>query len=99
MSAAMLLMPVGMFVSQTEVAHTPAATSAPAKSAPGSTAASSTDASNQAQKAITAINNAASAISKANDAVTKAGTYEKAIQDITGSTAKSTQSVTDNRRL
>lgn len=71
---------------------------APANPTPASTVAglSPADASKQAQKAITAINSAASPVSKASDAITKAGTYTKSIQDITGSTAKSTQSVTDN---
>lgn len=92
------VVPLGSLMSHAQgppaaVSNAPSANSAPAPAAAGPSAA---DASNQAQKAITAINNAAGAVSKASDAVTKAGTYTKTIQDITGSTAKSTQSVTDN---
>jgi hypothetical protein len=57
---------------------------------------SSADASKQAQQALNAVDKAAPAVSKASDAVSKADRYTKAIQDITGTTTRSTQPVTGN---
>ena len=67
--------------------------SSPAGGAAGS---SSSDANKQAQAATTAIDKAATAVAQASDATDKADKYEKAIQDITGSAAKSSQPALDN---
>ena len=98
--AIILLVSLGIPVCHAQAPTGPVPASAPTSPAPppagAATGPTSLDASKQAQKATTAVNNAASTVSKASDAVTKAGSYTKTIQEITGSTAKSTQSVTDN---
>ncbi len=77
----------------------PTTTHAQAQSEPAATskAPSTNSASADAIKqANAAIDKAATALSQAKDALDKAGKYQKAIQDITGSTAKSSQSELDN---
>src|SRR5271165_2369968 len=63
---------------------------APAANAPASPAGpTAADASKQARKALDAASQVEGAVVKAGDAVDKAQKYQKAINDTTGSTAKS----------
>src|SRR6267142_6078786 len=55
-----------------------------------------TDASKQARKAMDAASQVEGSVSKAGDAIEKAQKYQKAINDISGSTAKSTHSPVDD---